>query len=71
MKEVYLKMSGVQMEKLNVRVLLYPDDAVLLSIDLDLLQGALNRLSNVTESISLRCDKTKAMVFDREGTNGN
>lgn len=61
------------MVKLNVAVLLYVNDAVLLSDDPDLLQGALNRISNVTEIIRLRvnADRTKVMIFEKHGGNRN
>lgn len=46
---------------------------VILSDYPDLLQGTLNRLSDVTESISMRVnvDKTKVSLSDREGANEN
>lgn len=61
------------MGKLNVEVLLYTDDAVLLSVDPTLLQGTSNTINNVAESIifKVNVDKTKMMVSDAERATGN
>lgn len=53
------------MGKLNVRILLYVDDAVLLLDNKDLLHATLNSFSNAILSMSLRVNvrKTKALFL--------
>nr|CAD7402930.1 unnamed protein product [Timema poppensis] len=60
---------GVQMDIVNVRVLLYEDDAVLLAEDGSDLQKALNRFNVATGRLDLRINvsKTKMKVFDNDG----
>ncbi|KAF1010546.1 MAG: hypothetical protein GAK29_05048 [Acinetobacter bereziniae] len=61
---------GVKVGSVDVKVLLYADDAVLVAEDPNELQGMMQKLGESAKKMDLKINasKTKVVVFDREGT---
>ena len=69
MKETCKGMKGVMFGNVNLRVLLYADDAVVFAESASDLQVSLDRMNERMERMDLKMNvgKTKVVVFDREG----